>query len=109
VEDAPTRIVTATIRRVIYRAPGSRFRRRRSDDVRRRGVRTAAGLLGDPSPESTYKLDEPLRRPPPRFGPRFKVASAIPVTPDTLDGMRRYWDLGPLRGHRRVDGRTDRR
>ncbi len=95
-EASPTRFVTATIRRVIYHAQDSGFAV--AEVVTSEGATfTAAGLLGDPTPESTYKLEGGFEDHP-RFGPRFKVASAIPVTPDSLDGMRRFLASGRFEG-----------
>jgi exodeoxyribonuclease V alpha subunit len=96
-EEALELVLTATIDEVLFQAPDSSFVVVRGVASGEGGPLIAAGPIGEAHPGDTFRLSGAFEDHP-RFGRRFRVSAAIPVTPSTEDGIRRFLSSGRFEG-----------
>jgi exodeoxyribonuclease V alpha subunit len=90
-------VLTAVVDDVVYQAPDGSFTVVRAACDAEKDPLVATGPLGTVHPGDTFKLTGAFEVHP-RFGRRFRVAAAIPVTPTTAAGIMRFLASGRFEG-----------
>ena len=90
-------MLTATIEEVLFQAPDGGFVVVRARPDGESQPLVATGAMGETHPGDVFRFSGGFDEHP-RYGRQFKVATAVPVTPSTVEGILRFLGSGRFEG-----------